>query len=313
MPKLLFAKVSINSKIYDVYEGKESIDKIMEDVFNKINDEEEYVKDLSVLIIDDDDNEKELYKTELYNFSDIERFHDNTNKYIIGKLIRRFPIYSEEFDPDTRKSEKVIYSNNSSSILFYFDLKTEIITFCEKLRFGYNQFNDSFKSLLDIFIKDVGFEVYLIQDPFSIKERMDSAYKITKIKATFIPPNVNEEALKDLYNRNIKDMHNANITKRTSIFDVNPKSEKGIAKDAKMVEEVINTEEAFNMYANGYGRLEVDGDNHDGSKFHYVSDENSPYQIVITNNEKSNKNNFIDISKKGIISLLTKRTIKRYL
>ncbi|ATW26732.1 hypothetical protein DCMF_19955 [Candidatus Formimonas warabiya] len=311
VPKLYYAKVNVNSNIFQVYSGKTKIKDIMNKLYVQINDKEEYQKSDIRTIEDEEGNLKRIELKETFNFSDIDKFSDGVKNIITGKLVRRFPIHAEEFDPKTRKSEKVMHRNNSASTFFYFDLDNEIITFCEKQKLGYAQFLDAFQNLLDKFT-DVGFEIFLIKDPFSIRERVEKAYKINRIKAIVIPPNVNEESLKNLYDKDIEKMGKANITKKTSIFEVNSKSQNGINPKATMVRTVLNLNEAYKTFSDGYGKLEVDGSNRDGSKFHFDSDEHSPYQTIINEEEKKSKIGFIEASKKGIVILRTKRTIERY-
>lgn len=311
MPILHYAKVNINSNILDVYKKKEKIPKILDKLFTSFNDRTEY-NQIETRKIEDENGNVELIRVEeIFNFSNLDKYEDNTKKYITGKLVRRVPIHTEEFDSRTRKPEKVVYDKNATSIFFYFDFNTEIITFCQRTRFGYAQFIKAFNNIIDKFT-NVGFEIFLIKDPFKIDERIKRAHRITKIQATVVPPNVNEEALEDFYDRNTKEMEEARITKRTSIFEVHKKSDYGINVEAKIVREALNVNKAYINFGAGYGKLEVEGFNKDGSKFHYDSDEESPYQTIIDKNTKNNELEFINASQKGIVILQTQKTIEKY-
>ena len=312
MPLLHYAKVNINSNIFDVYDKKTSIQDIMKELFSSINVIEEYYKVETRTFRDDEGEERVVESREIYNFSEIEKDEDVNKLQITGKLIRRYPIVTEEFDETTRTSRRTVIQNNSSSIMFYFDLEKEIIVFSERQKFGTKQFLESFKELLNIFHKDVGFEIFLLQDPFTMKERLESAYKIRKIKSTVIPPNVNEEALRDLYNKEVEEMKDANITKKTNVFEINEKSSQGINIKSKMVEEVLDTNDAYEKFARGYGKLEVEGENRDGTLFKFDSEKDSLYQTQIPDREKNSLNKFIEYGKKGITIFLGKKTIDKY-
>lgn len=215
---------------------------------------------------------KEFNFEETFSFSDIEKFSNGSKQYITGKLVKRFPIFTEEFDSKTRKTERVVV-DAAVSILFYFDVHREIVSFCERSRFRHNQFIEALRSILNQFT-DTGFEIFLIADPFTIKEKIEKAHKVTRVEATVIPPNMNQEALKDLLDRNVKDMDEAHVSKKTTIFEVHEKSAKGINLNSKLVSEALDTNDAYKTFEVGYGKLTVDGQNKDGSMFHYNSDQN---------------------------------------
>lgn len=313
MPLLHYAKVNINSNIYEVYNNKEvSIEGIMKELFDSINDTEEYLNIDSREFIDGEGELRKIELREIYNFSELEKELDVNKMYIFGKLVRRYPIYTEEFDEATRTSRRVVLENNSISTLFYFDLRSEIIVFSERQKLGSKQFIEAFENLLDICHEKVGFELFLLKDPYSMKERLERAHKITKIKATVIPPNVNEEALEDLYNKEVQDMEEANITKKTSLFEVHEKSAKGINVKAKLVQQVMDSNEAYGKYAKGYGKLEVEGEHSDGTPFKFDSDEDSPYQTQLPEREKGNFEKFKEYCQKGITIFLAKKTIDKF-
>jgi len=310
MPTLHFAKVNINSNIFSVYHGDLSINDILQNLYSAINDKKEYIKSEVRTFLDEKKELKELNFEETFSFSDIEKFNNGSKQYITGKLVKRFPIFTEEFDLKTRKTERVVV-DAAVSILFYFDVHREIVTFCERSRFRHSQFIEALRSILNQFT-DTGFEIFLIGDPFTIKEKIEKAHKVTRVKATVIPPNMNEEALKDLLDRNVKEMDEAHVNKKTTIFEVHEKSAKGINLNSKLVSEALDTNDAYKTFEVGYGQITVDGQNKDGSKFHYDSDQDSPYQTIIDELEKDSVNLFIEASNKGIVALLSKQMIERY-
>lgn len=309
MPVLYYAKVNVSSKIFDVYEGKTTIQKIMNMVFEKLDDKAEYTK-IEHRIIHEDGELVEIEFSETYNFSGVEKFSDEPNKYVIGTLVRRYPLHGERFDEKTRQSKRVVYEDNSMSIMFYFDAISEIIVFSVRQKFGYRQFMVGFRGLLDGMIEGVGFEIFLISDPFTIKERLERAHKINRIVSVIVPPNANEEAIDDLYDISVDKMQSGRITKMTNIFEAHAKMKTGMNLDSDIVRQALETNEAF--YERGYGRLEVEGENRDGSTFKFDSDADAPYQTFIDEPEKNIMEKFLDACRSGVSALLAKQTVNKY-
>lgn len=309
MAKLYYSKVNINSNIFDVYDKKTTVQDIMKIVFDALDNKKEYKKTEVSTFLDDLGEAQVVEREEVYNFSELNKEENVNEKYITGRLVKRTPIFGEEFDNLTRTSKKVVHQNNSISTLFYFDLETEIVTFFSRQKLGYNQFMEAFEKLLDIHVDKIGFKVMLIKDPFSISERIKALHKVNKIKSTIIPPNVNEEEIKALFEHKIQGMKNANVTKETKILETHTKNEKGIDLNAPEVKETLEVNEAYGVF--GYTKLEVEGETKDGTSLVYDSDENSPYQTTIPDSVKENINSFIQFVQKGISALLAKRTVNK--
>jgi len=312
MANIFYAKVNVNSDIYKVYSKEISLNDVLAKLYLSINDKVEYKKVFSWY--SNDSNRKILKdKQETYCFSDLNKVVEGNKKFIYGKIVRRFPLHTEKFDTNRRKSEEFVIDDNSMSINFYFDLDTEIVGFYIRKSFKQIQFVEAFKELINRCVETVDFEVFLLADPFTMKERLEKVYMITRLKATVVPPNANEEALKSLYDRNVKGMHEANVTKKTDIFEVAKNSKKGINIKADMIEETIDSNEAFKMFQQGYGKIEVDGKNIDGSRIHFDSEEDSPYITILDDSMKNNINEFINACKSGISAYITKKTVNKYL
>lgn len=307
MANVYYAKLNINSEIFKVYAGEVKISDILDALYEKINDKVEYVKThtWSQKTVN---GFEEKQSEEIYCFSNIEKNNDS-RRYIHGRVIRRFPLFTEEYDEDTRNVRKIVHENNAVSINFYFDVDSEIITFCTRRNFGQLQFVDAFKELINECMSSVHFELFLIKDFLNIKERLKTVHKITRIKSVVIPPNANEEHLKELYDASIKNMEEANVAKRTSIFEVSHKSDKGININSKMVAEELDINEAGTAYKKerGYGKIEAQGEHRDGSKFSYDSDVDSPYITLIDEENKNITSYFVEASRNGIAILLARK------
>lgn len=307
-----FSKVNVNADIYKVYSKEMSIEEIMFDLFGKINDEIEY-KLVEERNIRNEEGEYDVVKfEETFNFSKLKRVNEANELYITGKLVRRYPLHSEEWDDGNRESHSVTYSNNSISTFFYFDMKSEIIAFSERQKFGFKQFNKAFQELLNNHINTTGFEIFYLNDPFTIEDRLKKAYKVERIRATVIPPNNNNDSLKKLYDDEIEGMEEANVQKKTSVLEVHKKSEKGINIESQLVRSIVNSNTAYDRFAHGYGSIEIDGENKDGTKFHFDSEKDSPYQVTIKESQKNDPESFIKRAKSAISAFLAKESIKKY-
>lgn len=310
MAQLYFSKVNVNATIFDVYNEKIKLSDILDELFQKLNDKKEYIKKEEKSIKDDDGNFELMIQEELFNFSELEKVIDENRKYITGKLVRRYPLHAEQFDEKRRKSKEVTHYNNSTSIFFYFDLNSEIISFTERQKFGYKQFNVAFQELLNIFMDSTGFEIFLINDPFTIEERLKKAHKINKLKSTIIPPNNNDSSIEELYSDEVAQLKESNVQKKTSIFEVHKNSFDGINIDAEMIKRAYSTVAIKNV-SKGYGTIEVEGEEEDGTKFTFNSEVHSPFKTFIRDSIKSNKSLFIEKSNKAIESFRAKLSHSR--
>ncbi|MFZ3580504.1 hypothetical protein, partial [Virgibacillus sp. DJP39] len=294
---------------HEMHSKKGSIEEVITRILKSLNDEIEYVKEETKNFVNDSGDEEEITTVETYNFSNLDSIEDINEYYISGELVRRYPMKAEEFDPETRKAETVIYPNHAVSTFFFFDLRTEILVFFERNKLGFNQFLVGFKGLLEAHIPDIGFEIFLETDNYPIRERIKMIHKVHKIKSTIIPPNANEEALEKLYDEDTELMAKGNIHRRTTLFESNKRHEKGLDIESNVVSSALNLGEAY--LHRGYGKLEVEGETKKGLEVHYDSDKDSPFQTKITEKQKNNFKSFIEHAKNGITIFLGKRTIEK--
>lgn len=308
MALMYYAKVNINSHILDCepYNGKLKIDDILNQLVLNLNDKTEYD-----LIMTYKFNGEIKEKRETYNFIDLKKVKDDDSYYVTGKIVRRYPYFTEIFDEVARKVDKEVISHNSSSIFFYFDVKREVVTFCNRQKFKHVQFVNAFENLINLCCKDIGFKVCLISDPKSIKEKLESAHKITRIESTIIVPNINEEAMDDIFDVKVKKLKSSNISKKIDIVEQDSKNKSGIIRESKYVSKIINENQAFLLHESGYGKLSVEGEYSDGTKYKFNSDEDSPYVTVISDELKDVVSEIIRVSKIGIeqyiVNLMKKR------
>lgn len=309
MAFLYYAKVNVNSNIHEVRPKKDGISAIMNRIYYELNDEVEYVVEETNNFVDDSGEEQSITKSDTYNFSELEKVNDGNDYYISGKIVLRFPFKGEEFDQETRESRLVVYNKNAVSTYFLFDLESELVVFFERTKLGYNQFIEGFQGLLDLHIPDIGFLIFLAKDQYAVGERIKMFHRFNKITSTIIPPNANEEALEELYDKKSEELSSGNITRQTSIFETHKRNKHGINIHTEEVSKTIDTGKAF--ITKGYGNLKIEGENKAGVEINYNSDADSPIQTKITGKQKNEKETFKQMALKGIIAILGQQTVDR--
>ena len=300
MALIYYAKLNLNSDIFKTkqYDGKIDLKKELEDLYNNINDDQEYEYILPAY--KSNRTGSIVANKDTYNFSELKKVKNNDEWYITGSIVRRFPYYSEAYDSKKKVSRKVKYEDNSSSIKFYFDVKNEIIAFCTKKNFGQNQFIRAFQNLINLCNEKREFCVYMIIDSSPIKEKIKKAKHITYIKSTLVAANVNEEHIQALQNKNNQEMQEANVEKKTNILQVSKRSSTGMNLNSQLAKKELN-DNTYEMYERGYGHLQIEGEWEDGSKFNFDSKKDAPYVSIIDDEIKDDIECLREESKKGIV------------
>ncbi|NFQ86809.1 hypothetical protein FDG04_16210 [Clostridium sporogenes] len=295
MAVMYFSKFNVNSKIYEVREGRISIDEILKELFYKINDDKQYNFIKTNKVKQEDGNyEEKIVVNDTYVFSELEK--DESEMSIYGKMVRVYPMIGEKYNEELKKSEKAIVKNFSASIKFYFDIKKEIIAFCTPNHFGYDQFNFGFKHLCQEYIPNMEFEVFLQKNVSDLKAGLKNFKKVNKISATIIPANANEEELNILREsaEYMENMEEAKITKQKVEFYASLKNDYGIDCESKMIKST------FLQSTNGYGNFVAEGVDNKGNDIIFNADENAPYTRNIKDSEKENEHTFKQKAKSYI-------------
>ncbi len=254
MPLMYVAKINLNSKIFEVYEDRLKLNDVLNTVFEKVNETEIYRRSKKKEFIDSLGNRKLYLKKSEYQFNELKK--NNEEKIITGKIIRTHNRPTEDFN---EKNELVdVYVEEYVSIYFYFDVRKELVSFSVRQAFGYNQFTEAFKYLLDMSLKDYEFEVFLKKDQDLLDRKLKSLAKVKRMSATLIPPNANDEELKELrqtigYIAQCKDTNAKKIK-----IDLVDTDDIGLNMQAQMMQETISAA------VKGYGDITTYGINKNG-------------------------------------------------
>lgn len=292
MPYIYLSKVNLNSKIYKVYDKKLSLSNVLKEIFIKLNDEKTYEPEV-VKTYDTNEGKKRVRTKEIYCFNSLEK--DYENRVIEGKIIRRYPHYQEKYNEETKDITNAEVEE-SSNIYFYFDVDKEYIGFCTRTKFGYNQFNEAFKNLLEIHMNEYGFEVFLKKDREKFIKELQCFERVDKVVATLIPPNANEDDIEELKNDSeVVNYKEANITKAKVEYSVSKFSENGLNMQSKILKDAVKQVSLgygdMNVHGKKEGKEHVVRSNCEGALTSYISDE-----------DNKNKNIFKD----AVINLISR-------
>lgn len=223
---------------------------------------------------------RHIEKKSEYSFAEIRK----KDMIVTGMLLRKFTKPNEEVNTYTDKVETII-KEESVGIRFYFDVNKEMVTFCERQCFGYNQFTNAFNELLNRCVKGYEFETFLQKDKNKLEEKIRELHKITRVRAVLIPPNPNAKSISTIKERCMS----TNSTKLTCVFE---------SDDMKMDSEEML--EIRDYVAAGYGDLTASGLNENGREQRVSSSLDAAYCEDIADN--LDEDGFNEEAKKTIIN-----------
>lgn len=286
MAKMYFSKFNVNSNIDEVYKKEITISEILKDVFHTMDEKQELIEKDYYTIQDEKGDRHRIEEKTKYKFFNL---HKDQDKMIIGGRLLKLKDDKVEKLTGT-EIEELIIKDRVISITFLFDLKTELIAFTVRKGFGYNQFNEHFQNLINSYFEERHFEIFLENNIDFMKEEVKKFQWIGKVEATIIPPNSNDDAIKELLDIEVKACLEDGIGKKiTNLFALD-KVSKGVKKTSAMFKRFMFAS------ANGYGNLILKGTNSDGDMIEFNSKENVPYTKIISDDDK---HNIVYMMKKG--------------
>ncbi len=276
MPKLYLAKVNLNSTIFAAYKEKGKIKEIMDVVYSSFNDGIQVNLLKTYTQTDSLGNKKKDERSIKYSLTEITK----SDNCISGKIMRTYPRLNEKLNKQTNKY-KTVYEEQNTSIYFYFDVYNQLITFCERNNFGYKQFLEGMKSLINKSIsyalnETVEFETFLVKDDDELKNKIKQMKKVKQIHLIIIPPNDSDEkSLEELreISNGITPSEEIN-SKKTSIKyqsdEINMKSSK-----------VLDMQEIVTC---GYGNMVLTGEDDSGNEITVDSNKEAAFSTNILSN-----------------------------
>lgn len=307
MAQVHFLKVNVNSSIFMALAGEVNINEYLYKLYEEIDDEK--IFKLKTGEFKNIDGER-IEVFEQYCFSELEKKKEGTECSISGKIVRRFPKKTEQYDPKTKKSDEYKIPNNAASIIFYFDVTNEIVTFIRRQSFGPKQFVNGFEGLINEYKIGTDFNVQFKKDPFSVKENLKSAYKIVKLRTVNVMPNALTEELEKFMGLSENIMKDTNANKLTMDYEASPYHD-GIDKNSAIIKSIINDEPYDSKSYRGYESVEFDAIDEEGFTYHYDSDKDSLLTAEVNDFMSKSLENLIKVSQKIIRRINIKEIRKR--
>lgn len=288
MSNMYFAKVSVSSKIYDVYNNRSLLDEILNSLIFKVNEKR-------IVTID-----KKIDKNNIGDTIKFITLDNNMDKrYISGRLIRIYTDDVEKYDAKEDDILKLSTNQLARYATFYFDLKTEIVGFTLGKYFGRNQFCSYFQALLNGFTSDGEFKVFLYKDEFNFRDNIQRLKKISSIYVSMIIPNApGEESLRKIFGVTAENLKEMNANQYNQEFK-SDNSEKGLNEKTEFVDGLIDGT------CNGYGTMRIKGQDESNQEI-VIYSKTYPYIRSISQNKKDTIIEVGELTKKYIREIISK-------
>lgn len=283
MAVMYLAKLSMSSDIYKFYEETSLFDDYLKKVYLAINNKH--------TIQDEFEN--------TYKFNSL--IYDNNDYSIAGRFSKIYKGSVESYDWDKDQPINSEEKDLSSSINFYFDLNSQLISYTASRDFGYKSFLRIFKEYIESYLKDDNIKVaveLLINDE-DLKKEINKLKYIEEINFTIIPPNPpNKEEFDKLFGDRAPIIYESETTQYSETYSVKNKS------DNKGIKFVNYFDRIVSVIKDGYGTVSAKGVNYSNNTETISSQNNAPQKISINNKEKNNINYIKDKGKSEIIKYI---------
>lgn len=279
----------MNIKNYAIYE-EGRLKEILRIISSKIKTGIEYIQWIPYI---DENGDEKTYSIS-YQLSTVEHLGENYQDAICGYLVKNSKIFTNKIDIETGNTI-VKAVDNDEKIIFYFDIKKEIVCFCETRRFSFKLFNEAFAGIINEILKEFDYECEfsLYNKNLNLNElrnELRNFGKIKEISVRIIPPNLGDELLDRVIKNGLEKfdkLKDAGVSeKETKLFSNN---DNGLDLDSEVLNEALDEIEEMHSYLdsetaleNGY--LKIEATNKTGKKM--TSEELKPLKKIIDDGEK---------------------------
>ncbi|MDQ0202493.1 hypothetical protein [Pectinatus haikarae] len=287
MANIYFAKVNINSDVYEIYKNKEKADIILKNLFNNI----------------DQDKRIKIDKKTWIKFINIDKDYKN-HQFVVGRLVKVFDadigIYNELEDDVKPLSQKDL----AKSVAFYFDLSTELVAFTTAQFLSRAKFIEYFSKLINSYEKDITFEVFLKKNINKLNEEIKQLEKVSEVEIVVIPPNGNDDEFKDLFAQNSEEVMETKATKIKQSYSSSARGE-GMNMESKFFQRIILG------ISKGFGYINVTGKNKEGEKRIITSEEAAPQKEYIPDYQKNSLPAIKEVGRASIVKILINERVTK--
>lgn len=268
MANIYIAKLNVNEKIYEVYNNKIQLSKLLEGLYSELDDKK---------IIENENNEVR------YKIVDIEK--DPQNFIITGRFLRIFKSQTQDFYDSNQDTvvEKEL-GDKADYIAFTFYVKREIIAFVPKQTFTRQQFLKIFKDFITHSYPEIGeVNLQIKYDNASIDEKFNKIKVLKKVEVVIVPPNGDEDLWEGLQNieKDLKETEAKNMS-----ISLEATKRKPLKKASNLVKGFLK------FVKNQYGDLEANGYdvNNNEVNIDTINDEKLIKKYTIRESEKNSPN-----------------------
>lgn len=289
---MYFTKLNVREEKSDGNQKELNIDFVLNEIFNSIGEEKVVVvKEKKKINNENTETLDDVEKKFRYKFLHLIK---NEEKYYICGRVAKLENKSIEILDDNQIREQII-NDKIESITFYFDFKTEMITFITRQSFGYKQFNDIFTLLLEEHIGKERVELELETNLDKVDESIKNFTRIDEFSVTLTtPPNGKNNSMRKILENEQKESFANNIGKIFLKY-LPLKKDDGIKITSDVIKKYIVATTI------GYGVIEFLGERKDGTIGSFNSRENAPYTVIIPDSKKFDLEYFQEISEKEIV------------
>lgn len=305
---IYFSKVNLESiQLLEMYKKEELLMEMKKAIVSFLKSGTVYeVEGIFV----DENGEKHTYTTR-YRIS----IGAKKDDYISGYIYKSAAIYYKTLNEITLKPESHV-QNTIEDVRFYYDVSKEIVGFHTRNRFGYQEFNNAFREILNMCMNQnncpLKFGVSLYNEGLEIEEIksvLKSINNIKKLEFRYKLPNPADDYMLDELEEGLTDvaeaLENANANSMSVIFD----SDGGIGLNIESTEirnnigrvgKLTKGVDAKSAVKNGYAYVKATGK--DGKI--YTTEEKKPIRREI---DDDSEDSFFTACRDTILSMFTPR------
>lgn len=218
MTSIYFAKLNVNTEIYEVYDNKLSIKELRKKIFNGID---------TKVIVREEANGR-------YKFFDID--YNKSGLGLVAKLGHIKPGVHSTYDPENDTAIDTADPNKIEYVVFYIDLDKELIAYTTNNDIRKKRFIDIFTKLMEE-ATGLGISLNIISNTEDFATKFKNVDILKKIEITMLPPNDDEDDFEALFGGIAKVSKETKATNVKQEFSTRKKD--GLVKNGQLVKTVI--------------------------------------------------------------------------
>jgi hypothetical protein len=281
MGRMYFAKMNINEQIYELYEGKKSLNELQKKIFSGIS--------TKINIFDEKGGRIKFFDLDIAS----QGFKVTGNLGYIKKGVH------SSYDPEKDTAIDTTDNNKIDYISFFFDVENELLAYMTIPVLGRKQVLTFFQRLIKKG-SNVGVEFLQESNISDIKKEIRRFQHISKLEVRLVPPNGDKDDFAELSSLTVDRIQESNATKIEQKFQTQRKE--GIKRDSELVKNYIT---AAGL---GYSEIKFSGKDTSGQSLEISSDTTTPYTKNVPSDQVKNHTKIADIARAGIASIMEYRT-----